>query len=140
MGTRVLQRHLTRGYRHTKCAPPRQEMIPHRITKHGPRPLHIVVTQQRQHLTDYDHRYRLDEMWGGICQGVTSPDELAVVPGHVRRVLVGELDTYQMEKRYFHKLGHVGWVVLSVSFFFFQAEDGIRDLTVTGVQTCALPI
>src|SRR2546430_8858725 len=26
------------------------------------------------------------------------------------------------------------------SFFFFQAEDGIRDLTVTGVQTCALPI
>src|SRR5256886_3163948 len=27
-----------------------------------------------------------------------------------------------------------------MSFFFFQAEDGIRDLTVTGVQTCALPI
>src|SRR5215469_17559283 len=26
------------------------------------------------------------------------------------------------------------------SFFFFQAEDGIRDLYVTGVQTCALPI
>src|SRR2546430_5527361 len=25
-------------------------------------------------------------------------------------------------------------------FFFIQAEDGIRDLTVTGVQTCALPI
>src|SRR5205085_3496433 len=28
----------------------------------------------------------------------------------------------------------------SRNFFFFQAEDGIRDLTVTGVQTCALPI
>src|SRR5438270_7051106 len=27
-----------------------------------------------------------------------------------------------------------------VTRFFFQAEDGIRDLTVTGVQTCALPI
>src|SRR3989449_10841503 len=26
------------------------------------------------------------------------------------------------------------------SFFFFQAEDGIRDVAVTGVQTCALPI
>src|SRR2546425_9726715 len=26
------------------------------------------------------------------------------------------------------------------SFFFFQAEDGIRDKLVTGVQTCALPI
>src|SRR6266853_2744473 len=28
----------------------------------------------------------------------------------------------------------------SLSFFFFQAEAVIRDLTVTGVQTCALPI
>src|SRR2546429_4476280 len=27
-----------------------------------------------------------------------------------------------------------------VFFFFFQAEDGIRDVAVTGVQTCALPI
>ena len=27
-----------------------------------------------------------------------------------------------------------------VYFFFFQAEDGIRDIGVTGVQTCALPI
>src|SRR5256886_5244664 len=31
-------------------------------------------------------------------------------------------------------------VTLFEFFFFFQAEDGIRDLTVTGVQTCALPI
>src|SRR5256886_5247211 len=30
--------------------------------------------------------------------------------------------------------------ILFYFFFFFQAEDGIRDLTVTGVQTCALPI
>src|SRR5688572_32679539 len=36
------------------------------------------------------------------------------------------------------------WLSLLASLlllnFFFQAEDGIRDLTVTGVQTCALPI
>src|SRR5215467_8882702 len=32
--------------------------------------------------------------------------------------------------------GYVG----PVSFFLFQAEDGIRDYKVTGVQTCALPI
>src|SRR5207244_7268621 len=30
--------------------------------------------------------------------------------------------------------------VICVVFFFFQAEDGIRDDLVTGVQTCALPI
>src|SRR5699024_12214410 len=31
-------------------------------------------------------------------------------------------------------------VLLLTLFFFFQAEDGIRDRNVTGVQTCALPI
>src|SRR5256885_8239469 len=42
--------------------------------------------------------------------------------------------------------GYVGlcWrhlaTVVTLSFFFFQAEDGIRDYKVTGVQTCALPI
>src|SRR2546426_4316887 len=30
--------------------------------------------------------------------------------------------------------------LLTIFFFFFQAEDGIRDYKVTGVQTCALPI
>src|SRR2546422_7645462 len=30
--------------------------------------------------------------------------------------------------------------MISLFFFFFQAEDGIRDVAVTGVQTCALPI
>src|SRR5882762_10742347 len=33
----------------------------------------------------------------------------------------------------------IGHCILSI-FFFFQAEDGIRDSSVTGVQTCALPI
>src|SRR5256885_6437759 len=32
------------------------------------------------------------------------------------------------------------WESLCLFFFFFQAEDGIRDYKVTGVQTCALPI
>src|SRR5690606_39769741 len=37
--------------------------------------------------------------------------------------------------------GRSGWARLSdYLFFFFQAEDGIRDFHVTGVQTCALPI
>src|SRR5690625_6406378 len=34
----------------------------------------------------------------------------------------------------------IGLVFLCVVVFFFQAEDGIRDGHVTGVQTCALPI
>src|SRR6266404_6790472 len=31
-------------------------------------------------------------------------------------------------------------IIIKIFFFFFQAEDGIRDKLVTGVQTCALPI
>src|SRR5690606_39518586 len=31
-------------------------------------------------------------------------------------------------------------LIVFALFFFFQAEDGIRDFHVTGVQTCALPI
>src|SRR5437762_4881255 len=34
----------------------------------------------------------------------------------------------------------VHYIVVCDFFFFFQAEDGIRDTSVTGVQTCALPI
>src|SRR2546422_6525451 len=33
-----------------------------------------------------------------------------------------------------------GKTAVTLCFFFFQAEDGIRDVAVTGVQTCALPI
>ena len=35
---------------------------------------------------------------------------------------------------------NLGGFFMVRSFFFFQAEDGIRDYKVTGVQTCALPI
>src|SRR2546430_8843781 len=52
-------------------------------------------------------------------------------------VSYGEIDGYSNEIR-------MSWVnfrgISRFVFFFFQAEDGIRDLTVTGVQTCALPI
>src|SRR2546429_6820780 len=40
---------------------------------------------------------------------------------------------YQSQRLY-------GTMGLSKIYFFFQAEDGIRDVAVTGVQTCALPI
>src|SRR5258706_11190265 len=38
------------------------------------------------------------------------------------------------------ELRHLPRAIRRPFFFFFQAEDGIRDWSVTGVQTCALPI
>src|SRR2546430_9322492 len=43
-------------------------------------------------------------------------------------------------KRDMERAGPMDRVNVGDVCFFFQAEDGIRDLTVTGVQTCALPI
>src|SRR5262249_22624936 len=51
------------------------------------------------------------------------------------------LTTYfSMLRPYFSKFNQAYGVAISFFFFFFQAEDGIRDWSVTGVQTCALPI
>src|SRR2546430_3139661 len=59
-----------------------------------------------------------------------------------------EIFLYTIYIIYEYGLSHLCIITLCVlvlvfyflCFFFFQAEDGIRDLTVTGVQTCALPI
>ncbi|HEX4010682.1 MAG TPA: PAS domain S-box protein [Solirubrobacteraceae bacterium] len=56
-------------------------------------------------------------------QQITHPDDLDADLALVRQVLAGEIPTYQMEKRYFHRRGHVIWVKLSVSL--------IRDETGT---------
>jgi diguanylate cyclase (GGDEF)-like protein/PAS domain S-box-containing protein len=48
-------------------------------------------------------------------QDITHPDDLEADLGYVGQLLRGEIRSYQMEKRYFHKDGHVVWVLLSVS-------------------------
>src|SRR5260221_8614275 len=45
-----------------------------------------------------------------------------------------------MGKANVNGINRMGVVYRDIVFFFFQAEDGIRDHCVTGVQTCALPI
>ncbi len=59
--------------------------------------------------------YSERELLGKTFQDITHPDDLETDLAQVRQVLDGEIDTYQMEKRYFHKLGHVVWILLNVS-------------------------
>src|SRR2546430_8408738 len=57
------------------------------------------------------------------------------------RYVHAEMDVFGMSYVYRTEMVAILNSVLRIYvFFFFQAEDGIRDLTVTGVQTCALPI
>src|SRR2546421_4936571 len=48
--------------------------------------------------------------------------------------------TATKEIQYLNAKGALTYTDIAGVLFFFQAEDGIRDLIVTGVQTCALPI
>src|SRR2546430_1945205 len=77
--------------------------------------------------------YSRDELLGGATfQDITHPDDLAADLGYVRQMLDGEIDTYQMEKRYLHKRGHIVWVLLSVSLV--RSSDGSPLYFISQIQ------
>lgn len=59
--------------------------------------------------------YPESELLSADYQSISHPEDLQADTEQVRRLANGELQSYQMEKRYFHKDGHVVWVNLSVS-------------------------
>jgi PAS domain S-box-containing protein len=80
--------------------------------------------------------YSEAELLARTFQDITHPDDLDLDLANVRKMLAGEIRTYQMEKRYFHKNGAIVWVLLSVSlvhnksgaplFFISQIQDITR--------------
>ncbi|MEI6705371.1 MAG: PAS domain S-box protein, partial [Deltaproteobacteria bacterium] len=59
--------------------------------------------------------YTEEELMTKTFQDITHPDDLEADLDYVRQMLSGEIDTYSMEKRYFHKMGQIIWALLSVS-------------------------
>ena len=59
--------------------------------------------------------YSEDELLNIDFQTVTHPADLESDLDYVSQMLAGEIETYQMEKRYIHKQGNTVWVLLSVS-------------------------
>lgn len=59
--------------------------------------------------------YSETELLATDFQTITHPDDLESDLGYLNEVLSGEIASYEMEKRYFHKQGHIIWVLLSVS-------------------------
>src|SRR6185437_4669855 len=59
--------------------------------------------------------YSAEELMGKTFQEMTHPDDLPTSLDHMRRMLLGEIRTCSIEKRYFHKQGHLIWIFLSVS-------------------------
>lgn len=77
--------------------------------------------------------YTEEELLATNFQAITHPTDLAPAMANISQLLEDKVPTYQMEKRYFHKLGHEVWVLLSVSLvrdaetksqhFIFQIQD-----------------
>src|SRR5579885_1206327 len=66
-------------------------------------------------------------------------------PYHYKKKDLGGLQNFkekiiEVSKKNYGDWPYIPWVTPDNNYFFFQAEDGIRDRNVTGVQTCALPI
>jgi PAS domain S-box-containing protein len=59
--------------------------------------------------------YSEEELLARTFQDITHPDDLRADLAFVHQMLAGEIRTYQMEKRYFHRDGHVVWILLTVS-------------------------
>ncbi len=75
--------------------------------------------------------YREVELLGKTFQDITHPDDLDADLDQLRRTLLGEMRTYQMEKRYFHKEGQVVWVLLSVSLVHDEEGDPLYFVSQT---------
>jgi len=71
----------------------------------------LRVNQALCHIVGYSEA----ELLAIDFQTITHPDDLSHDLELLRKLSLGEIQTYQMEKRYFHKLGHIVWILLSVS-------------------------
>jgi diguanylate cyclase (GGDEF)-like protein/PAS domain S-box-containing protein len=76
--------------------------------------------------------YPEEELLGKTFQDITYPDDLNVDLDNFERILAGEMRTYQIEKRYIHKKGHVVWALLSVSMV--HDEEGEPLYFVSQIQ------
>lgn len=59
--------------------------------------------------------YSSEELLALTFQDITHPDDLELDLSYVHQLLAGTISNYQMEKRYFHKQGHIIWILLDAS-------------------------
>lgn len=76
--------------------------------------------------------YSAEELSAMTFQDVTHPDDLDLDLQHVSQLLAGQIDTYEMEKRYFTKQGRTVWVLLSGSVV--RDSDGEPSYFIAQIQ------
>lgn len=76
--------------------------------------------------------YSDEELRARDFQSITHPDDLDTDVAYMHAMLRHEIDTYQMEKRYFHKDGRVIWILLSASMV--SGSDGAPLYFIAQIQ------
>ncbi len=76
--------------------------------------------------------YDTDELLQRTFQDITYPEDLGADLLNVNRLVAGEIDNYQMEKRYVHKNGHLVWTLLTASLA--RSDDGAPLLFILQIQ------
>jgi PAS domain S-box-containing protein len=69
--------------------------------------------------------YSEEELLATRFQAITHPEDLEADLAHLDHVIAGEIRSYQMEKRYIHKLGHEVWILLNGSLVHDAQGDPI---------------
>jgi PAS domain S-box-containing protein/putative nucleotidyltransferase with HDIG domain len=87
------------------------EYAPIGMTLSSPEGKWLKVNRALCELLGYAENELLDKNF----QDFTHPDDLPENFDYIKQMLNGEIESYQMEKRYIHKLGHLVWTLLSVS-------------------------
>lgn len=76
--------------------------------------------------------YKKEELIKKTFQEITHPDDLETDLDYMKKMLDGEIDTYQMEKRYFDKDGNIVWAVLTGTIV--KNIDGSPDYFIAQIQ------
>lgn len=76
--------------------------------------------------------YSQEELMSKTFQDITHPDDLDEDLRLVNQLIIGDIEAYQLEKRYFHKQGHIVHILLSVSLV--KNKDGSPRFFISQIQ------
>lgn len=82
--------------------------------------------------------YSQSEMKGKNFQSITHPDDIEKDLEHIKKMTLGLIDQYTLEKRYFTKKGNTVWVNLTVTPFIFNTNDSKNITAISIVEDITL--
>ncbi len=98
------------------------------MTLVSPQGYFLTVNHALCRITGYEE----DELLLMDFQRITHPDDLKKDMSYLSQMLAGEIETYEMEKRYIHKKGHIIWGLLNVSMV--KKESGDVEYFISQIQ------